>query len=101
MAKKCEWIVAIANTEGDGVTLRKVTGTADDIATYLLGIISEDKENDAEGFVSGSKNESDIDRSVDFGSNEVIELNGYNTFSDYHIDYTARRIDEISTCTLS
>lgn len=55
----------------------------------------EDKSNDKESFDYGTEDISDVDETVDNKTNEVTALNAYNVFSDYHIDYTAQRLDFI------
>ena len=65
------------------------------IKRALVELALEDKGNDEESFDYGTDDVSDVVETVDGEINEVTELNAYNVFSDYHIDYTAQRLDFI------
>ena len=90
-----KWIIAIGNTEADGVRMLYAIGSVDQIKRALLELALEDKGNDEESFNYGTEDISEITETVDVNINEVTELNAYNVFSDYHIDYTAQRLDSI------
>ena len=90
-----KWIIAIGNTEADGVRMLYAIGSVDQIKRALVKLALEDKANDEESFDYGTDDVSGVDETVDVGINEVTELNAYNVFSDYHIDYTAKRLDSI------
>ena len=90
-----EWILAIGNTEADGVEMLYMVGEVDQIKQALVELVLEDKSNDEENFDYGTDNISDVVEAVDVKTSEVTELNAYNVFSDYHIDYTAQRLDSI------
>lgn len=89
------WIIGICNSESDGVELRQVIGTADDIKMYLCKQLLSDKENNEEGYDYGTESTDEI--SVEYVADEeksdetIIRLDAYATYSDYHIDYTACR----------
>ena len=72
-----------------------IIASVDQIKRALVELALEDKANDEEGFDYGTDDVSGVDETVDVGINEVTELNAYNVFSDYHIDYTAKRLDSI------
>lgn len=38
------WLVGICNTDGEGVTLRRVCGTKDQVKEYLARLVNEDKD---------------------------------------------------------
>lgn len=90
-----KWIIAIGNTEADGVRMFYAIGNVDQIKRALVELALEDKGNDEESFDYGTDNVSDVVETVDGEINEVTELNAYYVFSDYHIDYTAQRLDFI------
>lgn len=90
-----KWIIAIGNTEADSVRMFYAIGNVDQIKRALVELALEDKGNDEESFDYGTDDVSDIVETVDGEINEVTELNAYNVFSDYHIDYTAQRLDFI------
>lgn len=85
-AASVRWIIAISDSEGDGVQLQSYTGTEQDVVRLLLQLVAEDKAKDEEGFDYGTEEMDDV--SVCNG-----ELNAYAVFSGNHIDYTAKRID--------
>lgn len=90
-----KWIIAIGNTEADGVRMLYAIGSVDQMKRALVELALEDKGNDEESFNYGTEDISDVTETVDANINEVTELNAYNVFSDYHIDYTAQRLDSI------
>ena len=86
MAKyeKKTYIVGMCCSEADGVRLSKVIGTEDQMKKYLARCVRDDRDADKESFDNGTTAAKDIDVSKNG------ELNGYGTYSDYHIDYTAK-----------
>lgn len=90
-----KWIIAIGNTEADGVRMLYAIGSVNQIKRALVELALEDKGNDEESFNYGTEDISDVTETVDANINEVTELNAYNVFSDYHIDYTAQRLDSM------
>lgn len=88
-----KWIIAIGNTEAYGVKMLYAIGSVDQIKRVLIELALEDKGNDEESFNYGTEDVSEITETVDANINEVTVLNAYNVFSDYHIDYTAQRLD--------
>ena len=90
-----KWIIAIGNTEADGVRMLYAIGSVDQIKRALVELALEDKSNDEESFNYGTEDISDVEETADSKTNEVTVLNAYNVFSDYHIDYTAQRLDSM------
>ena len=105
-------IIAIGNTEADGVRMLYTIGSVDQIKRALVELALEDKSNDEESFNYGTEDISDVEETADSKTNEMTVLNVYNVFSDYHrrtapssvsgtrehssryhIDYTAQRLD--------
>ena len=93
-----KWIIAIGNSESDGVRMFYTNGDVDKIKKVLVRLALEDRQSDEEDFDYGTENSSDVEETVDGKTNEVTELNACNVFSDYHIDYTAHRLDSIKPC---
>lgn len=93
-----KWIIAIGNTEADGVKMLYAIGDADQIKQALVKLALEDRDNDEKSFSYGTDDVSDVVETVDGETNEVTELNAYDVFSDYHIDYTAQRLDFMQIC---
>ena len=94
--RKYDWIIAVSDSNEGGGELEKVTKTADDVTKYLLERIRRDKENDLENFSDGSEDEDSLEQVSMYETGEVIELNGYNDFEGYRINYTAKRLDIMS-----
>ena len=107
-------IIAIGNTEADGVRMLYTIGSVDQIKRALVELALEDKSNDEESFNYGTEDISDVEETADSKTNDVTVLNAYNVFSDYHrrtvepsvsdtrehssryhIDYTAQRLDSM------
>lgn len=93
-----KWIIAIVNTEADGVKMLYAIGDADKIKQALVKLALEDRGNDEKSFSYGTDDVSDVVETVDGETNEVTELNAYDVFSNYHIDYTAQRLDFMQIC---
>ena len=86
--KKQKWIIGIGGSEVDGVVLNTFVGTEAGAKTALMKLIREDRKADRESWDYGTENKGEI-ALTDGG------LYGYNCFSTYHIDYTAKPLDEI------
>ena len=88
-------IIAIGNTEADGVRMLYTIGSVDQIKRALVELAMEDREKDEGSFEYGTDDVSEVTETVDVNINEVTELNAYNVFYARHIDYTAQRLDSI------
>lgn len=84
-----DWIIAIANTSSDGVVIHKFNGTENDVKELLVDFAYADSINDIESFDCGTETIDDIE-------NNGTELNAYGIYDDYHIDYTAIKLDKIA-----
>ena len=91
-AVTAKWVIAIGNTEVDDIKMFYVNGDVKKVKEALVKLALEDKKNDEESFDYGTQNVSGIDEDLD-DNNVVIKLNAFNVFSDYHINYTALRLD--------
>ena len=92
------WIIAIKNTASNGVRMFRANGDVREIKKVLIRLALEDRLSDEENFDYGTENSSDVEETVDGKINEITELNTYNVFSNYHIDYTAQRLDSMKPC---
>ena len=89
MTNKTEcYIVAISNSEGDGVEFRSFKGSKQEVMELLIRLIKIDKGLDEENFDYGTECVSEV-------SERDERLNAYAVYSDYHIDYTAVRVEDI------
>lgn len=87
-----KWVIAIGNTAVDDIKMFSVNGDVKKVKEALVKLALEDKKNDEESFDYGTQDVSGIDEDID-DNNVVIKLNAFNVFSDYHINYTALRLD--------
>ena len=83
MSKKQIYIVGMGGSEADGVDIRKVRGTKQQVKKYLVDLVDQDRSNDPDAWEYGSEKIKDIEEKSD-GS-----LYAYGCYSDYHIDYQA------------
>lgn len=88
-----DWIIAITSSEADGTILNKFHGTKNEIKALLINMVNNDKSNDEDNFDYGTETFDEIE-------DDSKTLNAYATYSDYHIDYTAMKMDDITTVEL-
>lgn len=79
------WVIGICCSEADGVDVFRVHGTEAQVKKYLANCVQADREVDEDKYESGTESADQVSVDADTG-----ELNAYGTYSDYHIDYTAR-----------
>ena len=87
------WIVGICNTAGDGIALRRVCGTKDQVKEYLAELVNDDKDTIRTEDPDAYDTEEDDEEEM-FCADDVEEdywgcLQASATYSTYHIDYTA------------
>lgn len=68
-----DWIIAVANTAADGISVYRFRGTADKVRAKLAELAKRDMENDPDNICNS------------YGR----EFSAYIEFSDYHITYQA------------
>lgn len=86
---KADWIIAIANSDSDGVTIRRFFGTEDDVKSLLVSLVAEDKENDEEGYDYGTESVDEVE------ADGIGRFDAFATYSTYHIDYSAEEISSL------
>lgn len=84
------WIIAVANTDEDGISFNILEGTKKDATKALLKMALEDKECDEEGFDYGPEDIDDI-----YEEPSGNELSTCSVYSDYHIEYVAKTLETI------
>ena len=84
-----QWIIGICNTACDGVILLSFYGTEKEIKTKLVNNVQSDRSND-DSYEYGTET---VDE-VEVRENEAV-LYAYGCYSDYHIDYSAKRLRDI------
>lgn len=87
--EKTDWIIAIANSDSDGATIRRFFGTEDEVKILLVSLVEEDKENDEEGYDYGTESVDDVEADG-FG-----RFDASATYSTYHIDYSAEELSRL------
>lgn len=91
--EKCDWIVAICNTGGEGVEVFKFQGNTQKMKEKILTLVEKDRYDDCgEPWDFGTEELNDIEERDDGN-----ELYAYGCYQTYHIDYTAKKIDCIET----
>ena len=83
MEKKRNYIIGIGGSEVDCVVISRVCGTEKQVKEHLMKLVMEDRLQDEDCFDMGTDSIDEIEI-MDSG-----EMNAYNCFHDYHIDYTA------------
>lgn len=84
------WIVAINNSNDDGIKLTKKMATKTEVQKYILDLALKDRENDIDTFCYGTK---ELEQVVENEYN--TEFLAYCSFQDYQIDYIAKLFDSI------
>lgn len=90
------WIIGIANSESERVVIQQVLGTVDEVKNHLVNLIKEDRKNDEENYDFGSDDVDDIEEYYvdNDDSNKIYQLEGFATYLEYHINYTATLASE-------
>ncbi|PWM79878.1 MAG: hypothetical protein DBY41_06580 [Clostridium sp.] len=90
------WIIGIANSESERVVIQQVLGTVGEVKNHLVKLIKEDKKNDEENYDFGTDDVDDIEEYyVDNNDlNKIYQLEGFATYHEYHINYTATLASE-------
>lgn len=90
------WIIGIANSESERVVIQQVLGTVGEVKNHLVKLIKEDKKNDEENYDFGTDEVDDIEEYyVDNNDlNKIYQLEGFATYHEYHINYTATLASE-------
>lgn len=83
------WIVAVSNSAGDGVDIYQKFCDEDTIKKFLIRLAKKDAGEDKEDFECGTESIDDINICGD-------RFDAYNSFSDYHIEYSAKRLDDVA-----
>lgn len=86
---RTDWIIAIANSDADGVTIRRFFGTEEEVKNLLVCLVKEDKENDEDGYDNGTESVDEVE------TDRIGRFDAYATYSDYHIDYSAEEISSL------
>ena len=80
------WMIGICSSATDGVYLTTFKGTEDEVKEILMKEVEKDKANDLELWDHGTLSTDEIAWQDD-------SLYAYGCYHDYHIDYSAKKID--------
>jgi len=83
MEEKKVYIIGIGGTEIDCVVISRVRGTVQQVKEHLMELVMEDRKRDEDDFDFGTNGVNEIEMM------QSGEMNAYNCFYDYHIDYSA------------
>lgn len=97
-ANKFTWIISVCNTKYCATKIFTKTCTANQAESFVLSLALQDIEDDNNNYKNGvkdigSKCHEKIYHAI---TGKVIQVNAYNTFSDYMIIYSAQRMDIVS-----
>lgn len=84
-----DWIIATCNSNCDGVELYRFFGTETEVRTKLVEMVKEDAMEDSDRFDYGTETVGEVVREYDG------RFSAYGTYSNYHIDYSAQRLDDM------
>ena len=91
-----KWVLAIHWSRMDGTLLRFVEGSADEIKWYLVQMVKSDRESEArDGNDSWNHGTESVDE-VQENKQGIESLYAFGDYDDFHIDYTAKRVDCMS-----
>lgn len=85
---KYKWVIGICDTEGDGVDLVGFYGTEDEMKAKLVEMVQNDREY-SDSYVGGTESVDEV--AVRYSGTELYACGSY---SCYHIDYSAKRLDD-------
>lgn len=89
-----KWIISISNTDGSGIELLSFTGTEDEVKQLLAGLAAKDMEDTEDRFDYGTEGTDEVERLDD------NVLYAYGNYTDFHIDYVAKKATDIREITL-
>lgn len=86
------WIIGICGSESSGVYLESFEGTEKDIKSYLAKLVSEDVERNIDSLESATTEAEEINY---YDDPSRTKLYGWASFEDYHIEYSATKLDTL------
>lgn len=89
-----EWIIGICSSENDGIDLHRFKGSVEEVKRKLVDLVEKDMHEDKENWEFGSL---DLNLITDQSNGCEHEFYAYGCYSNYHVDYTARELAELSS----
>lgn len=99
MEQKNEWLIVVWNDGNSQFFIERLTATEEEVKSYLLSLIEDDKKlsqemcNDCTGSIDG------IGRYEEPVTEDFMAFHAYASFDTYHIEYEARLLDKIQDVT--
>lgn len=87
------WIIGICSSEADGVSLRRFSGSKEEVKEKLASLVTSDIANDTENWNYGSETSKEI---MDVSNGLGYEYYGYGVYNNYHIEYTAVEFSHVA-----
>ena len=97
--QKNEWLVVVWN---DGISqffIERLTATEEEIKSYLLSLIEEDKELSQEICHECTNSVNELGRYEEPITEDFMVFHAYASFDTYHIEYEARPLNKIKDAT--
>lgn len=82
------WVFAAGGSEVDCVNMDYIKGTTELALLYLLAQVQGDRANDPDNWEMGTESVGEI------RGDEEGNYYAYANYSDYHIDYALKRLDQ-------
>lgn len=83
-----KWVFAAGGSEVDCVNMDYIKGTTELALLYMLAQIQGDRANDPDNWEMGTESVGEI------RGDEESNYYAYANYSDYHIDYALKRLDQ-------
>ena len=88
------YIIGVCCSAYDGVSFFRARGTRDQIKQYMYELIKEDRNEDPDSWDFGTESPDEVAKSGN-------GFYAFGSYSDYHIDYTARPESEVGVVELT
>lgn len=97
--EKKEWLVVVWNDGNSQFFIERLTATEEEIKSYLLSLIKEDKKLSQEICHECTNSVDEIGRYEEPITENFMAFHAYASFDTYHIEYEARPFDGIRDVT--
>lgn len=94
------WIIATCNSDGDGIWIDKMRATKEEIKEKLVAMVLNFRNESPEEYMNGTEWEDEVEIAENGFFANQNSLNATAVFSDYHIDISAIRLEDIPECRL-
>ena len=84
------WIIGCGGSDADGVGFEFAVGDVDDLKHILFDKVERDREYDEENWTHGTESVDEVEERA------TGTVYAYSCFNDYHIDYEAKPLSDIT-----